>query len=328
MMRSEARNTFGQQAAGQQQQSHERGAGDWTGYQPQSAVLASIAARQAGQASQPALSPAQPVPQPGQLQLPPDHPPAVAASAALTPPTDVAGHTADAAAVTKSRPAARPSYSSKPVLNETAQQQSAAGVMLYPPSLWCQGQVIICCLFQTWPDVNQWCSPCVVVDSGGAAAGKKALPPALLKRLQARGIAAVAAATEGAAAVPQTGGPVAQPSAEPGLQNGAPAAQPLFAPLASGPQGWLPVVVPTAVACSTLNGCVCVEYMSQRHTMLPIPGPHRLCCVRWPAAWLGRGAGHAVPHDLLLQHLDRRAHLAAPCHTGNAGAASRLGGGH
>lgn len=135
MMRSEARNTFGQQAAGQQQQSHERGAGDWTGYQPQSAVLASIAARQADQASQPALPAAQPVPQaqPGQLQLPPDHPPAVAASAALTPPTD----TADAAAVTKSRPAARPSYSSKPVLNETAQQQSAAGVLLYPPGVRC-----------------------------------------------------------------------------------------------------------------------------------------------------------------------------------------------
>lgn len=149
MMRTEARNTFGQQAAGQQQQqSHERGAGDWTGYQPQSAVLASIAARQADQASQPALPAAQPAPQaqPGQLQPPPDHPPAMAASAALTPATDASDHAANAAAVAKSRPAARPSYSSKPVLNESVQQQPAAGVTLCPPSLWCYAHTI-CAVF-------------------------------------------------------------------------------------------------------------------------------------------------------------------------------------
>lgn len=129
-------------------------------------------------------------------------------------------------------------------------------------------------------------SPRVVVDSGGAAAGKKPLPPALLKRLQARGIAAAAAATEGAAAVPQTGGSAAQPSAEPGLQNGAPAAQPPFAPLASGPQGWLPVVVPTAVACSTLNGRGCVEHMSQRQRRCPHRA-HTSCAASGglPAGW-------------------------------------------
>ena len=148
MMRTEARNTFGQQAAGQQQQSHERGAGDWTGYQPQSAVLASIAARQADQASQPALPAAQLAPQaqPGQLQPPPDHPTAMAASAALTPATDASDQALNAAAVAKPRPAARPSYSSKPVLNESVQQQSAAGVTLCLPSLCCYAHTI-CAVF-------------------------------------------------------------------------------------------------------------------------------------------------------------------------------------
>ena len=131
MMRSEARNTFGQHAAGQQQQLHERGTGDWTGYQPQSAVLASIAARQADQAQQPALPAAQAIPQaqPGQSQPPPDHPAVIAdsASADLAAVADAAGHTAHAAAANKSRPAARPSYSAKPVLNESAQQPAAAG---------------------------------------------------------------------------------------------------------------------------------------------------------------------------------------------------------
>lgn len=154
-MRSEARETFGQRDTGQQQQPHERGAGDWTGYQPQSAVLASIAARQSGPAAPPALppppagqqppgppQPPQPAPAAGQPAAPPAAALPAPAPAASAPAVSTSAAQQDGAAAgptspkangttaAKSRAAARPSYFSKPVLNENAQQQTEAGGIL------------------------------------------------------------------------------------------------------------------------------------------------------------------------------------------------------
>ena len=145
--------------------------------------------------------------------------------------------------------------------------------------------------------------------------------------------------------MPQAGGAAAQSSVEQGVQNGMPAVQSPFAPLASGPQGtgwrWCATVSSSLKLLPKTAFVRCVYHTMTHRTALHLKWvvapqaihhttrvQYLMCSNRWPAVWLGCSAGHAVPHNLLLQRLDRRAHLAAPRHTGSAAAADRLGRGH